>query len=403
MKAIVYYERVKTMGTKHLYLNKIQLKTETERCLKCPTAPCSKACPVGCNPMEFIAFAKNGEWEKAVRSIVTINPMGQTCGLICPDKFCMKTCTRGNIDFPINIPKIQATIMENHYPENKRTISESKNDFKIAVIGAGPAGIAAASELAVHGYNVSIFESSDKIGGALNMIPEDRLPHSVIERDCLHALDSDLIDLHLNSIIPSAKSLLKEKGYAKVIVATGEPNVSLLNIDGQELSVNHVEYLYNPEKYTAIGKVAVIGGGNVAIDCAFTAIKNGATQVEMIVRRRLSDMRISKHEYLELIDKKINVLTLTSPQKIVKDKDKLTLFVCRNNLIEGKAQMVENSTAALTDFDLVITAVGSRANAKENDDPDIIYAGDCLNGGSTLVEALASGKKAAVAIMNNSI
>ena len=230
------------------------------------------------------------------------------------------------------------------------------------------------------------------------MIPEDRLPHSVIERDCLHALDSDLIDLHLNSTVPSAKSLLKEKGYVKVVIATGEPNVSLLNITGQELSVNHIEYLYNPGKYPANGKVAVIGGGNVAIDCAFTAVKNGASQVEMIVRRRLSDMRISKHEYLELIDKKINVLTLTSPQKIVKDGDKLTLSVCRNNLIDGKAHLIENSTAALTDFDLIITAVGSRADAKEDDDKDIIYAGDCLNGGSTLVEALASGKNAAASI-----
>ncbi len=391
------------MRTKNLYLSKIQLKAETERCLQCPSAPCSQSCPVSCNPMEFIACTKSGEWEKAVKSIVTVNPMGQTCGLICPDKFCMQRCTRGNIDFPINIPKIQATIMENHYPENKRIASENKNNLKIAVIGAGPAGIASARELAAHGYNVSIFESSDKVGGALNMIPEDRLPHSVIERDCLYALDSDLIDLHLNSVIPSAKSLLTEKGYAKVIVATGEPNVSLLNIDGQELSVNHVEYLYNPQKYPATGKIAVIGGGNVAIDCAFTAVKNGASQVEMIVRRRLSDMRISKHEYLDIIDKKINVLSLTSPQKIVKDNDKLTLFVCRNNLIDGKAQPIENSTAKLTGFDLVITAVGSRADAKENDNPNIIYAGDCLNGGSTLVEALASGKKAATDIIEDSI
>ena len=383
------------MSTKNLYLNKIQLKAETERCLQCPSVPCSKACPVGCNPMEFIACTKSGEWEKAVKSIITVNPMGQTCGLICPDKFCMKACTRGNIDFPINIPKIQATILENHYPETKRIIPEKNNDIKIAVIGAGPAGIAASRELASHGYHVSIFESSDKVGGALNMIPEDRLPHSVIERDCMHALDSDLINLRLNSAIPSAQSLLKEKGYAKIIIATGEPNVSLLNIEGCELSVNHIEYLYNSENYRASGKVAVIGGGNVAIDCAFTAVKNGAKQVEMIVRRRLSDMRISKHEYLELINKKINVLTLSSPQKIVKNNDKLTLYVCRNNLIDGKAQMIENSTAALTDFDLVITAVGSRADAKENDNPDIIYAGDCLNGGSTLVEALASGKKAA--------
>ena len=97
---------------KNLYLSKIQLKAELERCLNCPSKPCMSACPVNCSPQEFIAQAKSGYFEQAVETISRNNPMGQTCGLICPDKFCMKACTRSHIDFAVNIPKVQATILE---------------------------------------------------------------------------------------------------------------------------------------------------------------------------------------------------------------------------------------------------------------------------------------------------
>ena len=99
---------------KSLYLSKIQMKAELERCLNCKTRPCMSACPVNCNPQEFINFAKQGNFSEAVETITRTNPMGQTCGLICPDKFCMKACTRSKIDFAVNIPKVQATILENN-------------------------------------------------------------------------------------------------------------------------------------------------------------------------------------------------------------------------------------------------------------------------------------------------
>lgn len=100
--------------TKSLYLTKVQLKAELDRCLNCANKPCMNACPVNCSPQEFISHAKNGDFEQAVATITRNNPMGQTCGLICPDKFCMKACTRSRIDFAVNIPKVQATILENY-------------------------------------------------------------------------------------------------------------------------------------------------------------------------------------------------------------------------------------------------------------------------------------------------
>ncbi len=376
-----------------LYLNKAQLKAELERCLKCADKPCMKACPVKCNPQDFIRLAKEGNFSQAASSISSQNPMGQTCGLVCPDKFCMKACTRSRIDFSVNIPKIQATLLENFRSADIPAQTVQPNGHRIAVIGAGPAGLSAAAELSSNGFAVCIFEAGSKIGGALTMIPDDRLPQEVIEKDAAPILQNGLVTLHLNSRIDNPSSLF-DQNFDGVIVAFGEQNVMTLNISGQEHSLPYTEYLHNPEKYQTSGKVAVIGGGNVAADCAFTARKNGAETVEMFVRRRLSDMRISKHEYLELIEQEINVNTLSSPVKIEQDGKFFIMTVCKNQFADGKLQPITNSEAVLKNFALIITAIGSKAYPKFDDDR-IVYAGDCKTGGSTLVEALASGREAA--------
>lgn len=379
--------------SKKLYLNKAQLKAELERCLKCADKPCMKACPVKCSPQEFISLAKEGNFNQAAASILRQNPMGQTCGLICPDKFCMKACTRSRIDFSINIPKVQATLLENFRTDDSSATAVEPNGYRIAVIGAGPAGLSAAAELSHRGFNVCIFEAGGKIGGALTMIPQERLPQEVIEKDAAPILNNSLVKLHLNSRIDNPSSLF-DQNFDGVIVACGEQNITSLNIPGQEHSLAYTEYLHFPEKYRTDGKVAVIGGGNVAADCAFTARKNGACAVEMFVRRRLSDMRISKHEHLELIEQEINVNTLSSPVQITPKDGSLVLTIRKNQFADGKLQPVANSETQLEGFSLIITAIGSKA-APYPEDERILYAGDCKTGGSTLVEALASGREAA--------
>ncbi len=378
-----------------LYLSKIQLRAELERCLNCKAQPCMNACPVNCNPQEFINFAKQGDFEQAVKTIGRNNPMGQTCGLICHDKFCMKACTRRNIDFSVNIPKVQATILQNYHVAGEDYADVVPNGKSVAVIGAGPAGIAATSMLVKNGYKVTLFEATGKIGGALNMIPDERLPHAVIERDWSFLVNEKFIILKLNTKVANPLELLGF--YDGVIVASGEPNCVPLNIPGEEHTLSYIEYLYNPDKYKTLGNVAIVGGGNVAADCAFTAVANGASMVEMFVRRRLSDMRIYTNEYLELLRRNVNITALNSPEKIEQKNGKLSLFVHKNYFDGDKWQALPNSTIELPNFSLIIKAVGSRADLKVNNQK-IIYAGDCKTGGSTIVEAIASGRSAAIAI-----
>lgn len=380
-----------------LYLSKIQLKAELDRCLNCKTMPCMNACPVNCNPQEFINHAKQGNYDAAVKTICRSNPMGQTCGLICPDKFCMRACTRSKIDFAVRIPKVQATILENYRTCPPEQTQPRLNGLKIAVVGAGPAGIAAADILSKQGCQVVIFEKSPQIGGALNLIPDNRLPHHVIEKDWNHLPHRSLITLRLNTPAPDPQKLLRQD-FDGVIMAGGEPNCRQLRIPGEELCLSYTDYLRNPDRYKTTGKVAVIGGGNVAADCAFTAKANGSAHVEMFVRRRLADMRISKQEYLELISREINVTPLSSPEKIESDDSLLTLFLHKNDWGDNKLTKIPDSTVRLPGFALVIKAVGSYADP-QCDNERVVYAGDCKTGGSTIVEVLASGQTAAETLL----
>ena len=381
--------------TPSLYLKPLQLRAEIDRCLGCKAQPCMTACPVNCNPYEFISFAKNGDWSRAVTAITRNNPLGQTCGLICPDKFCMRACTRNAIDFPINIPKVQATILQKYHEHAEPHPVAQGRDRRVAVVGAGPAGIAAAARLARAGISVVIFEALDKIGGALNMIPRERLPHDVIVRDWNFIQHNGNIELRLNAPVDDLAQLCK--AYYGVIVATGEPHCMALGIEGEEHSVSYMDYLHAPEKYPASGSVAVIGGGNVAADCAMTAARNGAASVEMFVRRRVCDMRISKSEYFELLSMGISPNGMMSPEKIESHGDLKTLYVHKNVYRDGKWMPLPHSTLALPYFSLVIRAIGSRADAKLDPLPEnLVYAGDCKTGGSTIVEAIASGRAASL-------
>ncbi len=391
-------EEKKMAENKKLYLNKAQLKAEVDRCLNCKTQPCMRACPTHCNPREFIEYTKNGEGAKAAASIIRDNILGQTCGLVCPDKFCMKACLRAKLDFAINIPKVQATILEN-YRQNEGEYQEVKeNGLKVAVIGAGPAGLAAAAKLAEGGCKVDIFEKQNCIGGALNLIPSNRLPKEVVQKDWGYVFNRKLVTLNLNAEVKDIKSLTADYDY--VLVAKGEPHVSSLGIEGEEYALSYMEYLRYPEKYVTDGKVAIIGGGNVAADCAFTAKMQGAKEVEIFVRRRSSNMRISKDEYMELVENNIDVTSMTSPEKIEQSGSLLDLYVHKNEFVDDKLVPVKDTTIKLGGFSLIIKAIGGKADSLDEEEK-IIYIGDCKHGASTVVEAVASGKQAAERIILN--
>lgn len=392
------------------YLNHAQLKAELERCLQCANKPCMHACPARCRPQTFIQQAKEGNVLASAETIMADNPLGETCGLICPDKFCMKACTRAKLDFPVNIPKIQATLVKNAHTLLK-PVSVRANGYRVAVIGAGPAGLGAVDVLSRQGFTVEIFEALNRCGGALNMIPETRLPVCAVQHDAEYVLSRPNVRITYQTQIENPLDLLKR--FDGVIVATGEPHILPLHIEGEALAIPYNTYLLNPTRYATKGKVAIVGGGNVATDCALTAQANGAEYVEMFVRRRLCDMRISSQEYVALLQHEINISAQSSIVKIERasahlspssellhQKEKLTIFVQKNQCVEGKWQPIPQTCVALGGFDYVIAAVGSRADTPMVHER-IIYAGDCKTGGSTVVEAVASGKTAADLLAQN--
>lgn len=381
---------------KNLYLNMPQFKAETEKCLQCPSKPCQKACPAQVSPKDFIAAAKIGDINQAAELIAEQNAMGEICGLICPDSFCMRACVRAQIDFSIRIPALQATIMQKARQNNLPTMQNNvANGKKVAVIGAGPAGFGAIAALLKKGYAVTVFEKENVCGGALNLIPEARLPREIIAYEWQRLKQNPLLKAEFKTNITEYEKLLQQ-GFAGVVVATGAPHLRTLGIEGENLALAYDEYLAKPQQYAADGHVAVVGGGAVAVDCALTAAKQGAKHVEMFVRRRIGDMRITAAERQSLLDNGIDITTMTRPLKIEKHENGLALYTVKTEFnAEGCLQDVENTQTCRGGFAYVVLALGSTGAENMPRNPLILYAGDVVSGGTTAVQALASGKKAA--------
>lgn len=383
------------------YLNIAQTKAELEKCLHCAAKPCMKACPVGVSPCDFIAAAKDGSWDLAAEVIYQQNPMGEICGLICPDTFCMKACVRANVDAPIRIPPLQALIMQKARLHNVAFKEDcaSPNGKKVAVIGAGPAGFGAITVLLRKGYSVKVFEKENVVGGALNLIPSERLPREIITYEWRRLVQNSLLQVEFGMEITDYAALLND-GFDGIVVATGAQNFRMLGIEGEENALPYTQYLSNPQKYATDGNVAIIGGGAVAVDCAITAKKQGANHVEMFVRRRFGDMRITAAERQELLEQGIDITTMTRLTKIEKKSEKLTAYTVKTEFNdEGRLQDIAETLVPRANFSHIILALGSNGNSIKENDERIVYAGDVLNGGTTAVQAIASGKAAAEKLM----
>ena len=370
------------MTDKKLYLTRAQLISELGRCLGCKSKPCMNACPVNCNPQEFIAKAKANDFAGAVETITRNNPMGQTCGLICPDKFCMQACTRAGIDFPINIPRVQATILEKYRTaESAAHPKLPANGKKVAVIGAGPAGIAATAELSRLGYRITLFESFEKIGGALNLIPDKRLPFEVIAKDWSFIDDPDMIELRLNTPVNNPAALL-EQDFDGVIVATGEPEGINLGIDGEEHAVSYLDYLRHPEHYAARGNIAVIGGGHVGLEVAhFLCDSNKVTVVEMQKEVGVTIYRTARYKLLSLLaESGVEVLTEHAIAGVT----------------DGAVELKKTDTGEVVTrpADIVIMALGNRPDKSYEQQlkdafDKVVFVGDANKGG-TMADATLS-------------
>jgi len=324
-----------------LIMTNAQLNAELFRCEYCEEKPCKEACPANCSPADFIMAARVGnpsDIRRSAAEIMHANPLGGVCGMVCPDTLCMAACTRVKFDGAINIPLVQATIVElakqlGGIPEFSRP---KLNGKKVAVIGGGPAGLGAAAVLAQLGYSVDIFEGRNHLGGMMNLIPEHRLDRKVVETDIQFLLSLGNISLKTGTKIEDPIQLFKS-GYGAVCVTAGLWKPIELGIQNEDLAVKMVDLLAKPYAHKFDGRVAVIGGGATALDCAVTAKKYGAKHVELFMLEKLSEMPLTTKERKELLDYDIEVSGRIRVSKILKSGKKVSgLETIKVELPEGK-------------------------------------------------------------------
>jgi NADPH-dependent glutamate synthase beta subunit-like oxidoreductase/dihydroorotate dehydrogenase/Pyruvate/2-oxoacid:ferredoxin oxidoreductase delta subunit len=386
-----------------------QLQTELLRCEYCEEKPCKEACPVNCSPFDFIMAARQGhpsDIKRAAGEIMSSNPLGGVCGLVCPDRFCMAACSRKKFDGSINIPKVQATLVETakRLGGIPKFSTPASNGKKVAVIGGGPAGLGAASVLGQHGYEVDIFESRDCLGGMMNLIPEQRLDRNVIESDIDFLLSLGNIQAKTGVKVENVKSYLAQ-GYDAVCVTTGLWKPIELGIENEDLAIKMVDLLSNKQTFQFNGRVAVIGGGATAVDCAITAKERGASHVELFMLEKLSEMPLTPNERQELIDYDIEINGRIRVSRIHTDGQNITAIETKKvelpedmPLKPANIRDVYGSEAVRTEINTVVMAIGMRSYVAKEEIEGVFYAGDISNGPTTVVEAVASGKNTALEI-----
>jgi NADPH-dependent glutamate synthase beta subunit-like oxidoreductase/dihydroorotate dehydrogenase/Pyruvate/2-oxoacid:ferredoxin oxidoreductase delta subunit len=383
-----------------------RLQTELLRCEYCEDRPCQEACPVNCSPFDFIMAARRGnrsDIKRAAAEIIHNNPLGGVCGMVCPDTLCMAACSRKDFDGAIDIPLVQSTIvhMAKELGGIPKFTAPSPNGMKVAVIGGGPAGLAAAAAMAQMGYLVDLFEARDHLGGMMNLIPDHRLNKSTMKTDIEFLLSMGTINVTTETEVEQPADLLKN-GYKAVCVSTGLWKPIELGVENEDLAIKMVNLLSNPTEWTFNGRVAVVGGGATAIDCAITAKERGAKHVEMYMLEKLKEMPLTARERQELLDFDIEVNGRIRLRRILEKSRKVSgIETIKVTLPENKpfspanVQDVPGTEGTRNDIDAVIVAIGMRPTLKPDSTPGVFYCGDMLTGPKTVVEAVASGKNVA--------
>ena len=429
---------------------------EAMRCLKCRKKPCVSGCPVNIKIPDFIAQIAIGEFEEAYQIISEDSALPRICGRVCPqENQCEGVCVRGVQGEPVSIGRLERFVADWHaeheeelkaiYGYDEAANIAPSNGKKVAVVGAGPAGLTCAGDLSAKGYAVTVYESLHKPGGVLAYgIPEFRLPKDIVAAE-VKKLEDRGVEFIPNAIIGRAETvdeLLDEEGYDAVFVGTGAGLPSFMNIPGENLlgvcSAN--EYLtrinlmkgYLDDYDTPVpqGKrIAVVGGGNVAMDAARCAMRMGAEKVYIVYRRSMDEIPARREEIHHAIEEGVDFQLLRNPVQILGDKDGHVtgIEVVKMELGEpdasGRRRPVEiEGSNYILDVDEVIMSIGTKLNTlildtTENleankrggigtDDGaatnrEGVYAGgDAVTGAATVILAMGAGKTAATSIDN---
>ncbi len=426
---------------------------EAMRCLNCKNMPCVEGCPVKIHIPEFIAKIREGDFEGAYQIIIRSSSLPAVCGRVCPQETqCESKCVRGIKGESVGIGRLERFVADWHNTfSTAATERPENNGHRVAIVGSGPSGLTCAGDLAKKGYSVTVFEALHTAGGVLVYgIPEFRLPKAIVakEVDTLRTLG---VDIETNIVIGKTLTVdeLFEDGFEAVFIGSGAGLPSFMNIPGESLkgvySAN--EFLtrsnlmkaYRNNSDTPImkgGSVAVVGGGNVAMDAARTALRLGAEQVYIVYRRSLEELPARREEVEHAMEEGIEFRLLCNPKEILgyhneeDPNDPKNGFVCTMNCVKmelgepdekGRRRPVEIPNSEFTiDVDTVIMSIGTTPNPlikstteglEVNQKGGIVvnedgltsrcgvYAGgDAVTGAATVISAMGAGKTAAHAI-----
>jgi NADPH-dependent glutamate synthase beta subunit-like oxidoreductase/dihydroorotate dehydrogenase/Pyruvate/2-oxoacid:ferredoxin oxidoreductase delta subunit len=387
----------------NLFLTDAQFRAELDKCEYCQEKPCMAACPADCSPADFIKAVEVGEPSDMMRAAALImgkNPLGGICGQTCPEKHCMSACVHKKFDSAVNIPAVQATIIEK--AKNMRSMprmSKPESNFsQVAIIGSGPAGLAAAAFLTQRGYKITLYEKGAIAGGMCNLIPDFRLNKEVLKSDIDWMIELGDIELKLNHEVTEPESLLT-LGYDAVVVAVGLWHPILPGISNEKYAIPGIPFLQNPQEFEIAGNVAVIGGGATAFDCAMTAALRGENRIELFALENISEMPLNDKEMKELIKSGIDISGRTQITGILVDKNNITgVATVKVKLPANKDFSPEvilpipGSETIRKDIDKIIIAIGAKSGLNKVNNAAVFYAGDCVEGPTTVVEASAAGK-----------
>jgi formate dehydrogenase (NADP+) beta subunit len=403
------------------------------------TAPCYSACPAGMNIPGYVEMIKELRFSESLKIIREASPMAASLGRACFHP-CEKNCRRANVESPISICKLKRVAWDyedSHVVSKPKNPNKSVSEDKVAIIGAGPAGLSAAYYLALKGYPVTIFESLPVPGGMVGVgIPQYRVPKEVLQRETGFIEDMG-VAIRYNTPIGTDTTIsqLKDEGYKAFLISTGAHLSTKMGTEGEDAGysgfITGVDYLRDAViagSYDVEDKrVIVVGGGNVAMDCCRTPIRKGAKEVTVVYRRTKTELPADPHEVHDSEIEGVKYIFLAAPKKITAENGKVTGLEClRMELGEpdasGRRRPVPVKGSEFTiAADIIIQAIGQSADLTilngvegikttrwntiaadadtfQSDVPWIFTAGDVFNGPLTIVDACANAKRAAQSI-----